>query len=394
MTDVDLLKSIIKEAETYRTQGLLDEAKEKYHGVLSFIKNHEIYSKRNSLVESIDNKIKAIENEIVEIEEDDDIPDLSQEVQDLIGRLFSTSKNKDIASVESAVALAKFGQYEKALEEFETLSKRGIEINADTDINEVVRHFNVMIKDLRDSYTDIKGQSVQLMRYAKDLAKSYKKIKAEEDLRDKLSRYVGRNLLDKLLDSEEGVFFENERKEVTLLFADIRGFTAMSERMPAEDVVSMLNEYFTAMVDVIFRNNGVLDKFVGDGLMAVFGLLTSDNVAHYHNAVKAAVEMQGVAEKLMNVRTMLRKQTFDIGIGINTGVAIVGNVGSINRMDYTVIGDCVNTASRLQEVSKGGEIIIGESTYKVVKDLFSIQHQGKIKLKNKKQPVKYYKVVR
>ena len=376
-----------------RSQGLLEEAKEKYMELLELVENHELFSVNQSLIDSIVNKIKFIEDEMIEIDQEVETPALSEEIQNLISRLFSFSDNKDIAEVEGAVALAKFGQFERALEQFQRLINEGIRIDANQNIEEIITNFKTMINYLRDSHKDIKEQSIQIMRYAKDLAKSYKRLKEEEQLRDNLSRYVGQNLLDKLLSSKDSVLFGNERREVTILFADIRSFTTMSERMPAEDVVSMLNEYFTAMVDVIFNYNGVLDKFVGDEIMAIFGLLPSGKNPPHYNAVKTALVMRDVTDKLMKSRALLGKETFEIGIGINTGNAIVGNVGSSHRMDYTVIGDCVNTAARLQALAEGGEIIIGAETYARTKDHFQIKKRGKIKLKNKKNPVLCYKVL-
>jgi len=392
--DIERIKSLITEAEIYKSQGLLEEAKEKYLELLEFVKNHELFSINKSLIDSIVNKLKLIEDEMVKIDQDVETPTLSEEIQNLISRLFSFSDNKDIAAVEGAVALAKFGQFESALEQFQRLINEGIRIDPNQNIGEIIINFKTMINYLRDSHNDIKEQSIQIMRYAKDLAQSYKRLKEEEQLRDNLSRYVGQNLLDKLLSSKDSVLFENERREVTILFADIRSFTAMSERMPAEDVVSMLNEYFTAMVEVIFKNNGVLDKFIGDEIMAIFGLLPSNKNPPYYSAVKTALDMRDVIDKLMKSRSLLGKETFEIGIGIDTGNAIVGNVGSSHRMDYTVIGNCVNTAARLQALAKGGEIIIGAETYARTKDQFQIKKKGKIKLKNKKKPVLCYRVLR
>jgi class 3 adenylate cyclase len=196
---------------------------------------------------------------------------------------------------------------------------------------------------LKESNRFIKEQFEKLTIYAKDLSQSYKKSNEEEMLRKRLSRYVGENLVEKLINSNNGAFLENERKEATILFADIRSFTTIVEGMAAEDVVSMLNQFFGVMVDIIFKNNGVLDKFVGDQLMAVFGLLSSHNTVSY-DAIKVAIEMQNATEDLMKVRNKQGQITYEIGIGINTGNVIVGNVGSSNRMDYTVIGDTVNIA--------------------------------------------------
>ncbi len=268
-----------------------------------------------------------------------------------------------------------------------------IKIKADQELSDIAENFNAILNKLSGVDRDMKKQSIQLMSYARDLTQAYKRTKKEEELRSRLSRYVGENLVEKLISSKDGVFLENERKEVTVLFADIRSFTTIAERMAAEDVVSMLNKFFTIMVDIIFNNNGILDKFLGDQLMAVFGSLPSENSAPY-GAVKSAIEMQEATETLMKVRSKQDKETFEIGIGINTGSSIVGNVGAENRMDYTVIGDSVNVAARLQQIAKGGEIIIGEQTYRQIQDRFRAEKKGEISVKNKTEPVLCYNVLR
>ena len=259
-----------------------------------------------------------------------------------------------------------------------------IQFKADQELSDIADNFNSILKELYDVRREIKEQSVQLMVYSKNLSLSYQRIKEEEKLRDMLSRYVGDDLVKKLVDSKSEVFLENERMEVTILFADIRSFSIFSERMEAEEVVSMLNRFFSIMADIIFRNNGILDKFVGDQIMAVFGLVPSENSGPY-DAIHAAIEMQDAIQN---------KETFEIGIGINTGSVIVGNVGSENRMDYTVIGDSVNVAARLEQMAKGGEIIVGEKTYSQTQNLFRIQEKSEIYVKNKIEPVTCYKVLR
>jgi class 3 adenylate cyclase len=155
----------------------------------------------------------------------------------------------------------------------------------------------------------------------------------------------------------------------------------------------MLNEFFSTMVDIVFKNNGILDKFLGDQLMAVFEPRLSENNAPY-DAVKSAIEMQEAIEALMKERDKQKKETFEIGIGINTGNSIVGNVGAENRMDYTVIGDSVNVAARLQQLAKGGEIIIGEQTYRQVKNRFRIEKKGEMSVKNKNELILCYRVLK
>jgi adenylate cyclase len=272
-------------------------------------------------------------------------------------------------------------------ERFEPIIVRG-----DQELHDIAKHFNSVIAKLYEAQRDVKEQSVQLMLYARDISQSYKKTKEEVELRGRLSRYVGENLVEKLMQSKDDIVFENERKELTILFADIRSFSTIAEKLAAEVVVSMLNQFFNIMVDIIFRNNGVLDKFVGDQLMAVFGLVPPTD-HHSFDAILAAIAMQTATREWMMERAKEGKATFEVGIGINSGSAIVGNVGSENRMDYTAIGDSVNTAARLQQIAKGSEIIIGEETYRQTRNHFQVRKKGKLQVKNKSEPVMCYKVI-
>ena len=268
-----------------------------------------------------------------------------------------------------------------------------IQITADQELKDIAENFNVVFNKSVGIDREFKEQAVQLMKYAQDLSKSYEKYKKEEKLRNMLSRYVGADLVEKLVDSDKGGFPKDERKEVTVLFADIRSFTTIAESMDAQDVLAMLNEFFGILVDIVFKNNGMLDKFLGDQLMAVFGLIPHENNAAYY-AVKTAIEMQDATEALMKIRDKQKKDAFEIGIGINTGNCIVGNVGAEKRMDYTVIGDSVNIAARLQQMAKGGEIIIGEKTYHQFQGRFRAEEKGEIFVKNKTEPVICYNVLR
>ncbi len=269
----------------------------------------------------------------------------------------------------------------KSGEKSEFIHIKGIE-----ELNLIANNFNSLLRD-------VKEQSIKLMTYARDLTEAFEINHKEVELRNTLSRYVREDLVEKLINSGNGIFFENERKEVTILFADIRSFTSITERMAAEQVVAMLNQFFGIMVEIIFKNNGVLDKFIGDKLMALFGFIPSDHSAPF-DAIKAAMEMQNATEDLMKVREKENKEKFEIGIAINTGIAIAGHVGSKNRIDYTVIGDCINVAARLEQKAKGGEIIIGEQTYRQIEGLFNIQKKGEMYAKNKTAPIKYYNVLR
>src|SRR5262249_13102829 len=149
-----------------------------------------------------------------------------------------------------------------------------------------------------------------------------------------------------------------EQREVTILFADIRGFTSMSEARPAQDIVTLLNEYFEVMVEVLFRFEGTLDKFVGDEIMALFGapLALSDAPLA---AVACAVEMHRALGEFNRPRLAERQEAIRVGIGINTGPVVTGAIGSSRAIQYTAIGDPVNTASRLCNIAQPGQVLVG-----------------------------------
>jgi adenylate cyclase len=181
---------------------------------------------------------------------------------------------------------------------------------------------------------------------------------------------------------------------VTVLFSDIRNFTSMSEHMTPQQVVTFLNDYFTEMVDAVFENGGVLDKFLGDGLMAVFGSL-NDDPNHPRNAVLAALRMQALLGKINGVRAMSGLPPIAIGVGIHTDAVVVGNIGSRKRLEYTVVGDGVNTSSRLQALNKefGTTILISETTYAAVKGEFECRQMPDTHLRGKTKDLRIFEVV-
>ncbi|MCD1259087.1 adenylate/guanylate cyclase domain-containing protein [Paenibacillus athensensis] len=206
-------------------------------------------------------------------------------------------------------------------------------------------------------------------------------------------RFVSKTVVDELLQSGEDVKLGGSRKDISLIFVDIRGFTPMSERLEPEQVIQVLNEYLDVCTKAIFKFNGTLDKFIGDGVMAMFGApIEYDN--HPEMAVRAAIEMKGQANVLE--QKLIEKYGIGVkfGLGINSGPAVVGNIGSEDlRLDYTAIGDTVNLSARLESNAKPGQILISENTYARVKDLFDIEPVGEIKVKGKEKPVMVYEVI-
>jgi len=268
-----------------------------------------------------------------------------------------------------------------------------IEMDANTpdELAGIVQHFNTMLAESERSSQNFQEMTAKMMLYARDIEHYQQRLREEGTSRLRLSRYVDDSLVDKILNDEEDTLLQNTRQEATILFADIRSFTAISEHMAPEEVIGMLNAYFDAMVQIIFQHNGVLDKFVGDELMATFGLLGEPEEGASH-ALNAAIAMQGRIRSLMSEFRLKGYPVFDVGIGINTGEVVIGSVGSKNRMDYTVIGDTVNVAARLEQMAEGGCIIVGEETYQRCEPLISMQTRGEIQVKNRKTAVKCYQV--
>jgi adenylate cyclase len=180
---------------------------------------------------------------------------------------------------------------------------------------------------------------------------------------------------------------------MTVLFSDIRGFTTMSEKGTPEDVVSQLNELFTRMVRVVFDHRGTVDKFVGDMIMALYGAPLDDE-EHAEHAVQTALAMIATLHELNRDWAAQGKPTLDMGIGINTGDMIAGNVGSESIMSYTVIGDAVNLGARLESLNKeyGTRIIISDSTRQGLKGRYDIHPLGDVIVKGKSLPVAIYEV--
>jgi adenylate cyclase len=177
---------------------------------------------------------------------------------------------------------------------------------------------------------------------------------------------------------------------VTVLFADIRNFTAMSEALATEAVVEVLNTYFTEMVDLVFAHQGALDKFVGDALMAVFGVPLEVAQAP-SQAVACALAMH---RRLQEMKAQGLTPIAGMRIGINTGDAIVGNIGSDKRMDFTVIGDVVNVGARLQELAKDleADTLVGETTFRAVEGKFNLMAGPAVVLRGRQEPTAVYRL--
>ncbi|RLC42487.1 MAG: hypothetical protein DRH49_03735 [Candidatus Coatesbacteria bacterium] len=235
----------------------------------------------------------------------------------------------------------------------------------------------------------------ELSRAFNEMAENLEK---KELIEGAFRRYVSHQVADEILRAP-GKYMESLkglRREITIFFADIRGFTTFSERMAPEDVVTILNRYLTIMTDKVFQNAGTLDKFTGDGLMALFGAPLDDKY-HAFKAVNCALDIKESLNKLYQSKIKEMEQSgFEyprVGFGINSGIAVVGNIGYTSRLEYTAIGDPVNLANRLVDISEGGQVLVGEETYKLIRDYFDTIPMGIVKVKGKVKPVSVYQIV-
>jgi adenylate cyclase len=214
------------------------------------------------------------------------------------------------------------------------------------------------------------------------------RIVAEETQRKMLSAYVSPHLVERLL--HEG-FQEASRArsvEVSILFGDIRGFTKLSERLAPEQVMELLNTYCRTMADIVFRHNGSIDKYIGDCVMAVFGSPEPEPL-HAQRAIECALAMQQAVATLR-----VGDAPIFMGIGVHTGQVVQGNIGSETMLQFTCVGDTVNTASRLCGVAGPGRVVVGEATLAQVRDSFEIEEMGEVELKGKREPMKTFHIIR
>ncbi|KTD41309.1 adenylate/guanylate cyclase domain-containing protein [Legionella parisiensis] len=222
------------------------------------------------------------------------------------------------------------------------------------------------------------------------------KVKKQLETRNKLihkifSFYMSDEVVNTILKSPHHQKLGGYENKITILFSDLRNFTPLSESIPGETLVSLLNSYFSKMVPVIEKHQGVVDAYIGDAIMVIFGAPYSSGDDSLR-AVACALEMQRVLKKLNQTNSKINLPHIDMGVGINTGFAVVGNIGSKKRMQYSAIGSSVNLSSRIQDLSLGGQILISESTYQEVAKDIEINGHLRVKVKGVQSPITIYDV--
>ncbi len=263
------------------------------------------------------------------------------------------------------------------------LSSR-VPVQFNDEIGELAFTFNNMLEELDGAYNKIKEYAFQSV-----LAQ-----KKEERIKNMFQKYVPQDVVNEIVANPDQALV-GKNSNLSVLFSDIRSFTTISESMTPADLVDALNRYFTEMVNIIYNRRGVIDKYIGDAIMAIFGAPKSYG-DDPQQSVLAGIEMLESLETF-NIQQRERGfKEFKIGIGINYGPVVVGNIGTSQKMDYTVIGDAVNLASRLEGLTKEyhTEIIISEGTYQAVKDFFYVREVDRVFVKGKLKPVKIFQPAR
>jgi class 3 adenylate cyclase len=259
------------------------------------------------------------------------------------------------------------------------LSQR-VEVLYKDETGELGHSFNLMVAELDKAYQEIKG-------YALKAAIAHHK---EQKIRNIFQKYVPKTVLDQIFSNPESMLIGQERI-LALLFSDVRGFTTITESMLPNEVVESLNAYFGTMVEIIIKRKGIVDKYIGDAIMAFFGA-----PVRYHDealqAVLSAFEMLEALQGFNEWQLRRKRPAFKIGIGINYGVVTVGNIGSERKMDYTVIGDMVNVASRLEGLTKvyREELIVSESVVKYLEGRFPCRLIDRVVVKGKTSGIGIY----
>ncbi|MGH9894545.1 MAG: adenylate/guanylate cyclase domain-containing protein, partial [bacterium] len=291
-----------------------------------------------------------------------------------LGAILSWSLIRPVRKMDHALARIAGGDFEEQ-----------IEVPNRDEFGRLTVNLNRTSARLATLYSD-------LTELNENLEKTIEEQLAQLRRAEQLRRYLAPQVADAVLSDGGSVAMASTRRNLTILFADIRGFTSMAERMEPEELIDSLNQYFTAMTDVVFRHGGTLDKYVGDGILSFFG----DPIPfedHAERAVAAAFEMQHELHAIRGGWLLERGEGLNVGIGISTGYVTVGNIGSATRTEYTVIGNHVNLASRLATTAKAQQILVSERTLIAVRDHVDATPVDEISLKGVSRPIRIFEIV-
>lgn len=233
--------------------------------------------------------------------------------------------------------------------------------------------------------------SINVYRYIIEEKEKMESLRQQDFIRETFGRYMSDEVVDELLGSPEGLSMRGENREVTFLVSDLRGFTALTENLRPDEVIEIMNRYFEHMVEVIARYRGTVSEFMGDGILAFFGApLTAEDDPE--RAVACAIEMQNMLVAVNAKQRKFNLPELAMGIGINTGKVVVGNIGSEKRAKYGVVGMPINVAFRIESFTVGGQILMSPSTYKKVSQVVRISGQEEVSFKGIAKPLFLYNV--
>jgi class 3 adenylate cyclase len=290
-----------------------------------------------------------------------------------LGAILSWSVIRPVRKMDSALARIADGNFEEH-----------VDVPNRDEFGRLTVNLNRTSTRLATLYSDLTTLNENL---EKTIEEQLTQLRRAEQLR----RYLAPQVADAVLSGGGSVELASTRRNLTILFVDIRGFTSMAERMEPEELIDALNQYFTAMTDVVFRHGGTLDKYVGDGILAFFG----DPIPfedHAERAVATGFEMRSQLDDLRGTWVQ-RGEDLNVGIGISTGYVTVGNIGSTTRTEYTVIGNHVNLASRLATIAEPHQILVSERTLAAVADQVDANPLEEISLKGVQRPIKVFELV-
>ena len=291
----------------------------------------------------------------------------------LIGIVLSLAFVRPVRRISSALAQITLGDFDQRVEvpnrdEFGTLSA----------------NLNLTTERLGRLYSELQSLNQNLQTRVDEQVHELERT-------TRMKRYLSPQLAESILSGETDVDLTSRRQNLTILFSDIRGFTAMSERLEPEELVNLMNQYLEDMTEIVFRHGGTLDKYIGDALMVFLGNPVPYE-DHAQRAVRTALAMQVRLEELRRLWTADDREPLAMGIGITTGYVTVGNIGSEARMDYTVLGNHVNLASRLANASEGGQILVSETALLAVRELVRSNEIDQIQLQGVSRPVRTYEI--